>query len=399
MEKIATNNAPAAVGPYCQAIKSNGFIFVSGQLPIDTGSGKLLEGSIADQTDCIMNNISEILREAGSGLHKIVKTTILAKDLTKFQEINEAGGVQVGDTTYKLVLNFQDDEAKEDKAVTAFNTLVDAGMNAYVGAVTTGACLAQTDLSYEANILQITPSASAEAVTENPNVFRMCFTDPLQGRMIAQYVLDNGYESVAVLWNNADEYSAGIHDAFVEALEAEDAGLLVADESFATGDVDFNTQLTVIKNSGAKLLFVPAYYGDVAYIVQQAKDAGMDCDFVGSDGWDGVLGQVTDPSVVEGAVFLSPFLATEDSAADFVSKYEAAYGATPDQFAADGYDCVYVIKAAMEQAGSIESDALIQAMTEITVDGLTGQVSFDESGEPNKTAKFVQIVDGEYTAM
>ena len=326
-------------------------------------------------------------------------TSVKQGEEIAIQEINEAGGVQVGDTTYKLVLNFQDDEAKEDKAVTAFNTLVDAGMNAYVGAVTTGACLAQTDLSYEANILQITPSASAEAVTENPNVFRMCFTDPLQGRMIAQYVLDNGYESVAVLWNNADEYSAGIHDAFVEALEAEDAGLLVADESFATGDVDFNTQLTVIKNSGAKLLFVPAYYGDVAYIVQQAKDAGMDCDFVGSDGWDGVLGQVTDPSVVEGAVFLSPFLATEDSAADFVSKYEAAYGATPDQFAADGYDCVYVIKAAMEQAGSIESDALIQAMTEITVDGLTGQVSFDESGEPNKTAKFVQIVDGEYTAM
>ena len=185
-------------------------------------------------------------------------TSVKQGEEIAIQEINEAGGVQVGDTTYKLVLNFQDDEAKEDKAVTAFNTLVDAGMNAYVGAVTTGACLAQTDLSYEANILQITPSASAEAVTENPNVFRMCFTDPLQGRMIAQYVLDNGYESVAVLWNNADEYSAGIHDAFVEALEAEDAGLLVADESFATGDVDFNTQLTVIKNSGAKLLFVPA---------------------------------------------------------------------------------------------------------------------------------------------
>lgn len=334
-----------------------------------------------------------------TGANASYGTSVKQGEEIAIQEINEAGGVQVGDTTYKLVLNFQDDEAKEDKAVTAFNTLVDDGMNAYVGAVTTGACLAQTDLSYEANILQITPSASAEAVTENPNVFRMCFTDPLQGQMIAQYVIDNGYESVAVLWNNADEYSAGIHDAFVETLEAEDAGLLVADESFATGDVDFNTQLTVIKNSGAKLLFVPAYYGDVAYIVQQAKDAGMDCDFVGSDGWDGVLGQVTDPSVVEGAVFLSPFLATEESAADFVSKYEAAYGATPDQFAADGYDCVYAIKAAMEQAGSIETEALIQAMTEITIDGLTGQVSFDESGEPDKTAKFVQILDGEYTAM
>ena len=108
---------------------------------------------------------------------------------------------------------------------------------------------------------------------------------------------------------------------------------------------------------------------------------------------------MTDPTLVEGAVFLSPFLATDENVADFVSKYEAAYGATPDQFAADGYDCVYVIKAAMEQAGSIETEALIQAMTEISVDGLTGSVTFDASGEPTKSAKFVQIVDGAYTAM
>ncbi len=326
-------------------------------------------------------------------------TSVKQGEEIAIQEINEAGGVTVGDKTYKLVLNYQDDEASEETAVTAFNTLLDSGMNAYIGAVTTGACLAQTDLSAEANILQITPSASAEAVTENDNVFRLCFTDPLQGEMIAQYVVDNGYESVAVLYNNADEYSTGIHDAFVEKINEADSSLLVADESFTTGDVDFTTQLTQIKNSGAKLLFVPAYYGDVAYIVQQASDAGMDCDFVGSDGWDGILGQVTDPTLVEGAVFLSPFLATDASVADFVEKYEAAYGATPDQFAADGYDCVYVIKAAMEQAGSIETDALIQAMTEISVDGLTGSVTFDASGEPTKSAKFVQIVDGAYTAM
>ncbi len=375
--------------------------------------GETAETTAAPETSAASGETAETQAEAADGMEEFVigttgpltgsaasyGTSVKQGEEIAIQEINEAGGVKVGDTTYKLVLNFQDDEAKEDKAVTAFNTLVDAGMGAYIGAVTTGSCLAQTDLSYEANILQITPSASAEAVTTNPNVFRLCFTDPLQGEMIAQYVIDNGYESVAVLWNNADEYSAGIHDAFVECIENEDAGLLVADESFATGDVDFNTQLTQIKNSGAKLLFVPAYYGDVSYIVQQAKDAGMECDFIGSDGWDGILGQVTDSTLVEGAVFLSPFLATEDSAADFVSKYEAAYGATPDQFAADGYDCVYVIKAAMEQAGSVETDALVQAMTEITVDGLTGQVTFDASGEPTKSAKFVQIVNGEYTAM
>ena len=361
------------------------------------------EGGEAEETEAADDGMETFLIGSTgplTGPNASYGTSVKQGEEIAIQEINEAGGVKVGDVTYKLALNFQDDEAKEDKAVTAFNTLVDAGMNAYVGAVTTGACLAQTDLSYEANILQITPSASAEAVTGNPNVFRMCFTDPLQGQMIAQYVVDNGYESVAVLWNNADEYSAGIHDSFVETLDGLDAGLLVADESFATGDVDFNTQLTVIKNSGAKLLFVPAYYGDVAYIVQQARDAGMECDFVGSDGWDGVLGTVTDASTVEGAIFLSSFFSadTQENVANFVSEYEAAYNATPDQFAADAYDAVYVVKAAMEKAGSIESDAMIAAMTEISVDGLTGDgISFTPEGEPNKGAKFIQIKDGAYT--
>ena len=147
------------------------------------------------------------------------------------------------------------------------------------------------------------------------------------------------------------------------------------------------------------MIVVPAYYQDATYITQQAKDLGIELPFVGSDGWDGVLGTVTDPSTVEGAVFLSPFLATDPAVTDFVSAYEAAYNATPDQFAADGYDTVYVIKAAMEQAGSIESADLIAAMTEITVDGVTGTVTFNADGEPEKGAKFVKIVDGAYTAV
>ena len=282
-------------------------------------------------------------------------------------EINAAGGVKVGDKTYKLALNFQDDEAKEDKAVNAYNNL------------------------------QITPSGSAKAITENPNVFRLCFTDPLQGKMIADFVVDQGYESVAVLYNNSDEYSTGVYEAFKEELNtAGKSDLLVNEQSFTNDDVDFTTQLTQIKASGAKLIFVPAYYEAAAYIVQQAKQQGIDAAFVGSDGWDGVLGQVTDSSAVEGAVFLSPFLASDPSAADFTKAYETAYKATPDQFAADGYDTVYVIKAAMEKAGSIESSDLIKAMTEIEVNGITGKVSFNADGEPNKEPKFVTITNGEY---
>ncbi len=126
----------------------------------------------------------------------------------------------------------------------------------------------------------------------------------------------------------------------------------------------------------------------------------MSLPFIGSDGWDGVLANIVDPSALEGAVFLSPFLATDanESVQNFVKTYNEKYKATPDQFAADGYDTVYVIKAALEKAGSTKSEDLIKAMTEIQVSGLTGDVSFTADGEPDKGAKYIEIVGGEYTA-
>lgn len=314
-------------------------------------------------------------------------------------EINAAGGVKVGEDTYMLKLSFKDDEATEDKAVTAYNSLMDEGMNALLGATTSGSTLAITDLSNKDGILQITPTGSAKDITVNDNVFRLCFTDPLQGSTIAKYVLENNYDSVAVLYNNSDEYSTGVYEAFKAELEKEGKGSIIVDtESFTTQDIDFSTQLTKIKAVAPKAIFIPAYYEAVAQITQQAKAAGIVTDFIGSDGWDGVLAQVTDKSAVEGAVFLSPFLATDsaENVKKFVDTYKTNFNATPDQFAADGYDTVNVIKAAMEKAGSIESADLIAAMTEIKVDGLTGSVSFEASGEPDKSAKFVTIKDGEY---
>ncbi len=315
------------------------------------------------------------------------------------EEINANGGVKVGDKVYTFALNFMDDQAAEDIAVTAYDALLDSNVNAIMGGVTSGATLATLDKAEKDELLMITPSGSATAITEPSNVFRLCFTDPLQGVTIADYVIEKGYNSVAVLYNNSDEYSTGIYEAFKQELEAKGkSDVLVAEESFATEDVDYTTQLTEIKAKGAKAIFVPAYYQAAAFITQQAKAAGMEADFIGSDGWDGVIAQVTDPSVVEGAVFLSPFLASDAGAKSFVEKYEAAYKAIPDQFAADGYDTIYVMKAAMEKAGSAESADMIAAMTQIEVEGLTGNVKFDASGEPVKEAKFVQIKNGEYTA-
>ena len=316
------------------------------------------------------------------------------------EEINKAGGVKLGDKSYNFALQFEDDEASEEKAVTAYNTLLDKKVDVIMGAVTSGSSLAIADLTKKDNLLQLTPSGSAAGITANDNVFRLCFTDPLQGKMIADYVVNQGYESVAVLYNNADEYSTGIKDAFKDELtESGNADLLVAEESFVTGDVEFSSQLTKIKATDAKLIFVPAYYEAAAYIAKQVKDLGVEADIVGSDGWDGVLGQVTDTSVLDGVVFLTPFYPSDpnENVQSFVKAYKEKFNnAVPDQFAADSYDSVYVLKAAFEKAQSKDTEALIKAMTEINVDGLTGNISFDVSGDPIKQPKFVTIMNGVY---
>lgn len=314
-------------------------------------------------------------------------------------EINKAGGVKVGDTTYTLELNFVDDEASPDTALTAYNTVMDWGAQVILGTVTSGACAAITDLTFEDGILQITPSGSALDLTQNSNVFRLCFTDPFQGVTLADYVKELGYSKIAIIYNNSDDYSTGIMESFTKQAEANGA-TIVANESFVTDANDFNTQLTKIKATDAEVIVVPAYYNDAAYITAQAKALGMNLPFLGSDGWDGVIAQSSDVTALEGAIFLSPFLATDENPAikNFVTTYQTANNSIPDQFAADGYDTVYVIKAAMEKAGSVESAALIEAMTQINVDGLTGSVSFTAEGEPNKGAKYIQIKGGQYVA-
>lgn len=313
-------------------------------------------------------------------------------------EINEAGGVKVGDKTLKLELKFSDDEASGDVALSAYNALMDDGVNAILGTVTSGAGLAIAEQTNEDGIFQITPSGSALGLTEYPNQFRLCFTDPLQGETMAKYAVEKlGYKKIAIIYNNADEYSTGVAEAFVATVGTLGAEV-VAQEAFVTDAVDFTTQLTKIKNTDADVIFVPAYYQDAAYITMQAKELGITLPFLGSDGWDGVIAKVVDTSVLEGAIFLSPFFSTDENEAvqAFVKTYNEKYNAIPDQFAADGYDTVYVMKAALEKAASTESKDLIAAMTEIKVSGLTGDLSFNADGEPNKGAKFVEIKGGEY---
>lgn len=311
------------------------------------------------------------------------------------EEINAAGGID----GKQIVYLYEDDENDAQKAINAYNRLMDQGMQVLMGTVTSNPCIAVADESVKDGILQLSPSGSAKDCTKNPNGFRICFTDPQQGEKMAEYIWnEEKLTKIAVIYDSSDSYSTGIKDAFREKFTAL-GGTVVTEEAFVSGDKDFKAQLTKISGTDAEGLFLPFYYTEVAYVVDQAKSLGLQLPYFGCDGWDGVIDQLKgNTEAIEGAVFLTPFIATaeKENIAQFVQAYEAKYNETPDQFAADAYDAIYVIKAAIEKAGEMDNDKIIQAMTEIEVDGVTGQMSFTADGEPDKVANFAVIQNGEY---
>ena len=322
-------------------------------------------------------------------------------------EINAAGGINGKQIEYR----FEDDQNDAEKAVNAYNTLKDWGMQILMGTVTTTPCVAVADKTAEDGMFEITPSASSTDVITNDNVFQACFTDPNQGTASAQYIADNNLGTkVAVIYDSSSVYSSGIEATFVE--EAQNKGLeVVAEEAFtADSKTDFSTQLQKAQSSGADLVFLPIYYTEASIILTQANGMGYEPAFFGVDGMDGILGvENFDTSLAEGVMLLTPFAADADDEKTqaFVSKYKELYGDTPNQFGADAYDAIYAIKAAIEEAGvtpdmsvSDIGTALTEAMTKISVDGLTGDgMTWEATGEVSKAPKAMVIKDGAYTAM
>lgn len=323
------------------------------------------------------------------------------------KEINEAGGIN----GYPVEFQFQDDEHDAEKSVNAYNTLKDWGMQVLMGTVTSAPCIAVADKTAADNMFQITPSGSAVECAANPNVYRVCYSDPAQGTASAKYIGEHKLASkVAVIYDSSDVYSSGIYEKFAQ--EAPNQGIEVVDAEAFTADSnkDFSTQLQKAKESGAELVFLPIYYTEASLILQQANTMGFAPQFFGCDGMDGILQvQNFDVKLAEGLMLLTPFAAdaTDDLTVKFVKNFEDAYGETPIQFAADAYDAMYIIKAAMEEANVTPDmavgdicDAMEGAMTKIKVDGLTGtNMTWTEDGEPEKDPKAVQVVDGAYKAM
>jgi len=325
------------------------------------------------------------------------------------KEVNESG--ELGDV--KLAVVFEDDEADPaEKAVNAYNSLKDKGMDIMIGTVTSGSCLAVIDSTKADNIFQITPSASAKDVIKNDNCFQVCFTDPNQGKASADYIADNNVaKKVAIIYDSSDAYSSGIYDTF--KAEASAKGLDVVSEGAFTKDskTDFSAQIADAKNKGAELVFLPIYYTEASLILAQSKNADYSPKFFGCDGLDGILGvENFDTSLAEGVMLLTPFAADADDEATkkFVEAYKAAYNnEIPNQFAADAYDCVKVVAKLIKQEGitgatsaSEICDKFKAAMTSLKFDGLTGNgMTWSADGAVSKNPKAVVIKNGSYSAL
>lgn len=267
--------------------------------------------------------------------------------------------------------------------------------------------MAVADVCNSERTFMITPSASAVDVTAGKdNVFQVCFTDPNQGVGAADYMAENFADAkIAVIYRNDDAYSQGIRDAFVK--EAGDKGLSIVYQGTFTLDTssNFSVQLAAAQTAGADLVFLPIYYQPASVIFAQAKAMGYAPTFFGVDGMDGILDMPGfDTTLAEGLVLMTPFCATVESSKSFVDAYVAAYGTKPNQFAADAYDGVYIIKAALEQAGCTADmsneeicDALVSAITSLKFTGLTGtDMSWNAEGQVSKAPTAYVVKDGQY---
>lgn len=320
------------------------------------------------------------------------------------EEINAAGKVNI-------VLDVQDDENDAEKSINAYNATLDKGTQVILGCTTTTPCIAVSSQAYDERVFMLTPSASSlEVIANKDNAYQVCFTDPAQGSASAEYIFNKKVgEKVAIIYNNADTYSTGIYQTF-ESKAAELGLNIVSVTTFTNDTTDFSVQVTEAKNAGADVVFLPIYYTPASLILSQANSVGYDPAWFGVDGMDGILTMDGfDATLAEGVMLLTPFNADaeDEKTQSFVTKYEEQFGETPNQFAADAYDCIYAYYQALTNANAtpdMDAETLCGLMqeqfTSMTFTGLTGtDMTWDATGAVSKEPRGMVIQNGAYVGM
>ena len=313
------------------------------------------------------------------------------------KEINANGGINGKQIDY-IVLDTKGDATE---SVMAYNKLVDDKVAAVIGDITSKPTVAVAEIAAQDNMPMITPTGTQVDITEaGPNVFRVCFTNPYQGTVLATLAKERfGAQTAGILVNNSSDYSDGIAKAFTE--QAEKLGInITVKEGYADGDRDFRAQLTKISTVNPDVLLIPEYYEQASLIAAQAREMGVKSIFVGSDGWDGISKTLDETAykVIENSYFTNHFSMQDESPKiqNFIKAYKDTYKEDPSAFSALGYDAIYMMKEAIEKAGSTEKQAIVDALKGIEYDGITGYLTFDENNNPVKAVTILKIQNGEY---
>jgi branched-chain amino acid transport system substrate-binding protein len=319
------------------------------------------------------------------------------------EDINAAGGIQVGDKKYKVELVIEDNEAKAESAVKANTKLItEDEVLAIVGPQSSKQAVPAGGKANELETPMISPwSTNPNTTKGRPFVFRGCFLDPFQGPVVANFVKkEYGFTKAAVLYDVASDYPKGLAENFKEAWEK--IGEVVAYESFQTKDTDFNSQLTKIKNSGAEFIFTPQYYNEVALIVKQAHQLGFDKPVVGSDSWGSSETVKLCGEDCFGLFFSTHYAAAGAKGAtkEFIDRYNQKHEYVPDDVGALTWDAIRIVQTAIENTGELTGDikkdrkAVRDALAKIKqFQGITGNMDFTEDGDPIKCAVIVKIND------
>lgn len=319
-------------------------------------------------------------------------------------EINEAGGLN----GYTFKFEMKDDQAQATPAVNGYDALYESGMQVSLGSVTSGSCEAFANVAKEDNMFYMTPSASSAKAIEPENGYRICFGDPDQGMISADTLAEEGYTAIGVIYDSSDSYSSGIYSAFAEQI-ATKAGVTVTVRTFTSGtNTNFNQQVSDLKAAGCEVVFLPIYYTQANLIIREAATQNWQPAFFGCDGLDGLKALLEEGDFIDGVTssisYMTPFTAdsTDERTAAFVSAYREAYGTAPDQFAADGYDAVYVIYEAMKKANVSDVNISPSDLCEIlkatisaddfSFSGVTGKnITWNAAGEPEKDPFIVAL--------
>jgi len=326
------------------------------------------------------------------------------------EDIEAAGGLKVGEKTFKVELAIEDNESKAESAVSAATKLItEDEVLAIVGPQSSKQAVPAGGVANNYETPMISPwSTNPNTTLDRPYVFRAPFLDPFQGPVLANFITEEfGYTKAAVLYDVASDYPKGLAEFFKQAWEeVHGEGSVVAYESFTTKDSDFSSQLTNIISSGAEVLFTPQYYNEVALIVQQAHQLGWSNPIVGSDSWGSAETVELCGEDCYGLFFSTHYAAAGATGAtkEFIDRYKEKYGYVPDDVGALTWDSLRIVQQAIESCGEITGDikkdrtCVRDAMEDIEeFDGITGQMTFTEEGDPIKCAVIVRISDkGEF---